>query len=219
MRPWRFDWTSPAQKSATPMLDAQHNAKRAEDSERRVGREVVRANELRASLRKNAASAPRSPRSLARFRDTMKYARTEELSGVLSRWRAISKILNFWVAWIQSKLPRDSALLPLLHRAVELAETAGRVALKWGNDFFEWAKPRIIDLWASLVGEVTRRARLHPSASAFGPSPQRHRDAAKIWRAHHTSRYQARKHRGGAKTWRALHASRSRARRPKTQGS
>ena len=32
------------------MLDAQHNAKRAEDSERRVGREVVHANELSRQL-------------------------------------------------------------------------------------------------------------------------------------------------------------------------
>lgn len=143
-------------------LEAQHNAKKAEDSEHLAEQEAARANELSRQLdeerRKRAEIAAR----FARFRDAMTHAPVEDPWGVL--WRAISQIVSDWVAWARAKIPPESPLLPWFDRAVAFAKTAGRLAVKWGRAFFEWAKPRVIDLWKwleslwkRLESEVARR--------------------------------------------------------------
>lgn len=136
-------------------LDAQHNAEKAADSEHRAEQDAARASELSRQLdeerRKNAAIAA----EFVRFREAVEHAPIEDPWGVL--WRAISQIVSDWVAWARAKIPPDSPLLPWFDRAVELAKIAGRLAVKWGRAFFEWAKPRVIASWKWLEAEAARR--------------------------------------------------------------
>jgi hypothetical protein len=137
------------------MLDAQHNAQKAEDGEHRAERESARANELSRQLDEERRKRAEIAAEFARFRDATKRAPVEDPWGAL--WRAVSQIVSDWVAWARAKIPPGSPLLPWFDRAVEFAKTAGRLALKWGKSFFEWAKPRVIDLWKWLKSEVARR--------------------------------------------------------------
>ncbi|MGE0197060.1 MAG: hypothetical protein AB7P48_15730, partial [Methylocystis sp.] len=91
----------------------------------------------------------------ARFRDAAAHAPVEDPWGVL--WRAISQIAGDWVAWARAKIPPDSSLLPWFDRAVEFVKVVLRVGWKCGAAFFEWAKPRVVDLWKWLRSEAAGR--------------------------------------------------------------
>lgn len=138
------------------LLDAQHNAKKAEDSEHRAAQEAARADELSRQLGEERRKRAEIAAEFARFRDWVAHAPVEDPWGVL--WRALSQIAGDWVAWARAKIPPDSPFLPWFDRAVGFAKTAGRLAVKCGKALFEWAKPRVIDLWKRLESEVARRA-------------------------------------------------------------
>jgi hypothetical protein len=137
------------------LLDEQRNAKKAEDMERRAEQEAAHANELSRQLDEERRKRTEIAAEFARFRNAMEHATVEDPWGVL--WRAISQIVRDWVDWVRAKIPRNSPLLPWFDRAVALTKTAGRLAWKWGKVFFEWTKPRVIDLWKWLKNEVARR--------------------------------------------------------------
>lgn len=137
------------------LLNAQQNAKKAEESGHRADEEAAHAKDLSRQLDEERRKSAEIATELARFRDATEHAPVEDPWGVL--WRAVSQIVSNWIAWLRGKIPANSPLLPWFDRAVEVAKTAGRLALKWGKAVFEWAKPRIIDLWKWLEGEVARR--------------------------------------------------------------
>lgn len=137
------------------LLDAEHNAKKAEDSEHRAEQEAARANELLRQLDEERRRSAEIAAEFARFRDAVEHAPVEHPWGVL--WRAVAQILSDWVAWARAKIPPESSLLPWFDRAIDLAKAAGRLALKCGKALFEWAKPRVLDLWKWLKSEVARR--------------------------------------------------------------
>lgn len=140
---------------AADLLEAQRNAKKAEASERHAEEEEAHANELSRELDEERRKSAEIAAEFARFREAAEHAPVEDPWGQL--WRAMSQIVSDWVAWARAKIPPDSALLPWFDRAVELTKTAIRLALKWGKAFFEWAKPRVVDLWKWLKSEVARR--------------------------------------------------------------
>jgi hypothetical protein len=139
------------------LLDAQHNAKKAECSEHRAEQETARANELSRQLDEERRKRAEVAAEFASFRDAVQHAPVEDPWRVL--WRAVSQIVSDWIGWVRAKFPPDSPLLPWFDRAVELAKTAACLAVKWGKVLFEWAKPRVIDLWKLLKSEVARRLR------------------------------------------------------------
>lgn len=140
---------------AADLLEAQRNAKKAEASERHAEEEEAHANELSRELDEERRKSAEIAAEFARFREAAEHAPVEDPWGQL--WRAMSQIVSDWVAWARAKIPPDSALLPWFDRAVELTKTAIRLALKWGKALFEWAKPRVVDLWKWLKSEVARR--------------------------------------------------------------
>lgn len=137
------------------LLDAQHNAKRAEVCEHRAEQEAEQIEELSRQLDEERRKRAEIAAEFARFRDAVEHAPVEDPWGVL--WRAISQIVSGWVAWGRAKIPPESPLLPWFDRVVELAKTVGRFAFKWGKAFFDGAKPHVIALWKWLKSEVARR--------------------------------------------------------------
>lgn len=140
---------------AADVLDAQENAKRAETFEHRAAEEATQIAELSRQLNEERRRRAETSAEFARFREAVERAPVDDPWGVL--WRAASQILTDWVAWARAKIPPDSPLLPWFDRAVELVKAAGRLAWRCSKAFFEWAKPRVIDLWSRLRSEASRR--------------------------------------------------------------
>jgi len=136
-------------------LDAQRNAKKAEDREHRAEEEAAQVDALSRQLADERRKGAEVAAEFARFRDATAHAPVDDPWGVL--WRAVSLIVSDWVAWMRAKIPPDSRLLPWFDRAVELTKTLGRLASKAGRAFFAWAKPRVVGLWKWLKSEVARR--------------------------------------------------------------
>ncbi len=136
------------------LTNAQHSAKQAEDSEQRAAEQAARASQLSRQLDEERQRKAEIAAELARLRDAMERAPVEDPWGLL--WRAFSQIVRDWVAWMRSKIPANSPLLPWFDRAVETARAAGRLGLKCGKALFGWAKPRIINIWRQLKGEIAR---------------------------------------------------------------
>jgi len=137
------------------LLDVERNAKKAEDREHLAEQEAAQIDELSRQLDEERRKRAEIAAEFARFRDSMEHTPVEDPWGVLGR--AVSQIFGDWVAWARRKIPAESSLLPWFDRAVSLAKTAGRLAWKWAKAFFEWATPRVIDLWKWLKSEVERR--------------------------------------------------------------
>lgn len=129
-------------------LSAQQSAKRAEESEHRAEREAARANELSRELNEERRKRAEIAAQLVRPHNTTEHNPVEDPWGAL--WRAVSQIGSEWIAWLRSKIPQDSSLLPWFDRVVELAKSIGRFALKLGQTVYEWIKPHVVDLWKRL---------------------------------------------------------------------
>jgi len=140
---------------AADVLDAQENARKAEACEHRAEQEATHITELSRQLDEERRKRAEISAEFARFRDAVERAPVEDPWSVL--WRAVSQIVSDWVAWARAKIPPDSRFLPWFDQAVELAIAAGRLAWRLSKAVFEWAKPRVIDLWKWLKGEVARR--------------------------------------------------------------
>ena len=119
------------------------------------GGEATHVAELSRQLDEERRKRAEISAEFARFRDAIEHAPVEDPWGVL--WRAVSQIISDWVAWARAKIPPDSPFLSWFDRAVELAKAAGRLAWRSSKAVFEWAKPRVIDLWKRLKSEVARR--------------------------------------------------------------
>lgn len=139
---------------AADVWDAQQSEKKAEASERHAEQEATHAMELARQLEEERRRRAEITAEFARFREAAAQAPIDDPWGVL--WRAASQIGDDWVAWARAKIPPDSWLLPWFDRAVELVKTVCRLAFKVAKALFEWAKPRVIDLWKRLKSEVQR---------------------------------------------------------------
>jgi len=140
---------------AADALDAQQSEKKAEASERHAAQEATHAMELSRQLDDERRKRAEITAEFARFRDAIEHAPVEDPWGVL--WRAASQIVSDWIGWARAKIPPDSAFLPWFDRAIALLKTVGRLAIRGGKALFEWATPRIIELWRKLKSEARRQ--------------------------------------------------------------
>jgi hypothetical protein len=136
-------------------VDTQHYAKRAEESEQRAEKEAARANELTRQLDDERKKTAEVVAEFARFRREAEQPRMEDPWWTL--WLAISQIVGGWVAWVRSKIPQDSPLLPWFDKLIAASITIGRLAVQAADAFYRWAKPRVIDLWNRLKSEIEQR--------------------------------------------------------------
>lgn len=140
---------------AADVLDAQRSEMKAEESERHAEHEATHAMELSGQLDEERRKRAEITAEFARFRDAIERAPVEDPWGVL--WRAASQIVSDWVAWARAKFPPDSPFLPWFDRAIALLKAAGRLAFRCVKALFEWAKPRVIELWKRLKSEFRRQ--------------------------------------------------------------
>ncbi len=140
---------------AADELDAQQSEKKAEASEHRAEQEAAHVAELSSRLDEERRKRAEIADEFARFREAAKHAPVEDPWGVL--WRAASQIVSDWVAWTRAKFPPDSAFLPWFDRMVELVKALSCLAFKGAKALFDWAKPRVIDLWNRLKSERRRQ--------------------------------------------------------------
>ncbi|MFO1125525.1 MAG: hypothetical protein U1E25_09750 [Methylocystis sp.] len=140
---------------AADVLDAQQSEKKAVASERHAAQEATHAAELSRQLDDERRKRAEIAAEFARFREAVEHAPVQDPWGVL--WRAVSQIVSDWVGWARAKFPPDSSLLPWFDRAIALAKAVGRSAISVGKALFEWAKPRIIELWRKLKSEARRQ--------------------------------------------------------------
>jgi hypothetical protein len=141
---------------AADVRDAQENAKRAEACEHVAEQEATQIIDLSRQLAEERRKRAEVAAEFARFRDATARAPVEDPWGVL--WRAVSQIISNWVAWARAKIPPDSPFLPWFDRTVEFAKAAGRLVWRASKALFQWAEPRVIELWNRLKNEVARRA-------------------------------------------------------------
>lgn len=140
---------------AADVRDAQRSETKAEASERLAEQESMHASELSRQLDDERRKRDEIAAEFARFRDAVERAPVDDPWGVL--WRAVTQILGGWVAWARAKIPPDSAFLPWFDRAVGLVKALSRLAFRGAKALFEWAWPRLIDVWKRLTIERRRQ--------------------------------------------------------------
>ena len=144
------------------LLEARTNAKRAQDCEVLERQEAAEIKELTRQLEEERRKSEGIAADFAAYRESMKempaeHARREDPWSLLAL--ASSQILCQGVGGLRAKIPTDSALLPWFDRMVELLEAIGRLASQWGKAFFDWAKPRVAELWTRLKSEIEQRTK------------------------------------------------------------
>jgi len=142
------------------LLEARANAKRAEDCEVLERREAAQIGELTRQLEAERRKSEEIAADFVRYRASLgqklaEHAQREDPWSLLAF--AVSQILSRWIAWPRAKIPPESALLPWFDRTVDFAKAIGRLAWRWGMALFDWAKPRVAELWTQLQGEIARR--------------------------------------------------------------
>jgi hypothetical protein len=142
------------------LLEARANAKRAQDCEVLEQREASQIKELTDQLEAERRKSGEIAAEFARYRQDVaqklaEHAQREDPWSLLVL--AVSQILSQAVAWLRAKIPADSALLPWFDRLADLLEATGQLAFRWSKAAFDWAKPRVLDLWAQLKAEIAKR--------------------------------------------------------------
>ena len=142
------------------LLEARANAKRAEACEVLERREAAQIDELTRQLDEERRKSSEVAAEFSRYRDSVEqklaeHALREDPWSLLAF--AVSQILSQFVAWLRAKIPPESAFLPWFDRTADFVRESGRLVWIWGKAFFEWAKPRVIDLWKRLKSEVAQR--------------------------------------------------------------
>ena len=142
------------------LLEARANAKRAQECELLEEREAAHINELAGQLEAERRKSLEITAEFARYRQEVAQKLAEhaqrENPWILLTF-AVSQILSQGVAWLRAKIPAESALLPWFDRLVDFLEATGRLAWRWGKAAFDWAKPRLLELWARLIAEIRAR--------------------------------------------------------------
>ena len=142
------------------LLEARANAKRAQECELLEEREAAQINELAGQLEAERRKSLEITAEFARYRQEVAQKLAEhaqrENPWILLTF-AVSQILSQGVAWLRAKIPAESALLPWFDRLVDFLEATGRLAWRWGKAAFDWAKPRLLELWARLIAEIRAR--------------------------------------------------------------
>ena len=144
------------------LLEARANAKRAKDCEVLEQREAAQISELTRQLEEERRKSGEIAAEFARYRQAMeqKLAQHEQHESPWSLLAlATSQILSQTVAWLRAKIPAESALLPWFDRLMDFADASGRLTWRWGKAAFDWAKPRVLDLWTRLRAEIALRTR------------------------------------------------------------
>ncbi len=137
------------------LVESQHNAKMAKESDERAEREAAHASELLLELEKERRKRGEIAEELAHLHHAL------EQGSIAHPWRilrlAVLQIIEDAIAWVRAKIPPESALLPWFDKAVELARTTGRFALKSAVTFLRWAQPHAVASWDWLKREAARR--------------------------------------------------------------
>ena len=142
------------------LLEARANAKRAQECEILEEREAAQIKELAGQLEAERGKSAEIAAEFARHRQGVaqklaEHAQREDPWSLLCF--AVSQILSQAVAWLRAKIPADSALLPWFDRLIDFLEATGRLAWRWGKSAFDWAKPRLLELWTRLIAELRAR--------------------------------------------------------------
>jgi hypothetical protein len=142
------------------LLEARTNAKRAQECEVVERQEAAQIAELTRQLEEERRKSGEIAADFARYRGSMEQkiaepARSGDPWSLLAC--AASQILSQWVAWARAKIPPESAFLPWFDRLVELVKKTGRLTWDSTKALFEWARPRVIDLWKRLKSELAQR--------------------------------------------------------------
>ncbi len=160
MKRWPFKSTSSTKDVDGALLEARANAKRAQECELLEEREAAQINELAGQLEAERRKSLEITAEFARYRQEVAQKLAEhaqrENPWILLTF-AVSQILSQGVAWLRAKIPAESALLPWFDRLVDFLEATGRLAWRWGKAAFDWAKPRLLELWARLIAEIRAR--------------------------------------------------------------
>ncbi len=144
------------------LLEARANAKRAQDCELLEEREAAQIRELTGQIEAERRKSEEIAAEFARYRQETaqkleEHAQREDPWSLLAF--AVSQILSQAVAWLRAKIPAESALLPWFDRLIDFLKATGRLAWRWGNQAFDWAKPRVLDFWKRLRAEIAQRMR------------------------------------------------------------
>jgi hypothetical protein len=148
------------------MLTARDKAEAAEKSARHAAEEDALVGKLERLLDEERGKNASLAADFARYRERMAKTPVEDPWGQLGR--AISQIGEDGVVWMRAKIPPDSQMLPWFDKTVDGAKKLGRVACQWSYAAYDWAKPRVIelyrwarpraiDLWRRGRSEVERR--------------------------------------------------------------
>jgi hypothetical protein len=143
------------------LLEAERNARKAEERERLAQQEATEIAELSRQLDAERRKTAETAAQFERYRESVaqklaEHARTEDPWSLLAL--AISQIVDGWVAWLRTKIPADSALLPWFDRAVAFAKTFLQLAWKGVRASYDWTKPRLVELCKRAKSEIDQRA-------------------------------------------------------------
>lgn len=141
------------------LVESQHNAKMAKETDARAEREAAHANELLRELEMERRKSATRAEEIAHLRHTMEHGPYERPWRVLSL--AVVQIVEDAIAWVRAKIPPESAFLPWFDKAVTLAKAAGRFGLKSAVTFLKWAQPHAVASWDWLKREAARRMSKH----------------------------------------------------------
>lgn len=129
---------------------AEHEKKIADlTSERdRLAQEKAAATSLVQNMTRLADDATRradeAGEEIARLRAVIANTPKDDPFALL--WALASEKTKAGVAWVRSKIPADSPILPWFDKTVETVTVLGCAAVKLTREFIAWATPRVIEL-------------------------------------------------------------------------
>jgi len=100
-----------------------------------------------ASRRADAAAA-----EIQRLRGIIDAAPPSDLVAVF--WALLAEKTKAAVAWVRSKIPPDSPILPWFDKTVETVKTVGCIVIGLTRDFLRWATPKVIELGKQGMAKV-----------------------------------------------------------------
>jgi hypothetical protein len=120
-----------AHEKAAVAASLQEATRRAEDASRRADEAVAEIARLRKII------------------DAVPPTRAAEVL-----WALISRETRAAVAWVRSKIPADSPMLPWFDKTIQVVTEVGCMAVKLTREVVAWAAPRVIELTKQGVAKV-----------------------------------------------------------------